>query len=370
VSSIRVLRVYHSAVVGAWRARDRALEQSGASVTLVTARRWNEGGSVVALDRAAHDQQVIGLRTLGRHPYRFVYEPVGLARVMRSRAFDVIDIHEEPASLAAAEVQLTAWLLRVRAPFCLYSAQNIPKRYPAPFRWFEQIALRRATAVHTCNDAAEEILRWKGFRGIVRNLGLGVDIERFAAAARHRPRSPLLVGYVGRLEPHKGVAVLVDAIRDAPSCRLEIVGDGPERFALEQQVQALELSDRVCLRGYVQHDELVNVYASFDVVAVPSLETPTWTEQFGRVAVEAMASGAPVVASDSGSLRELLAGRGLLVPPGDARALAAALEALARNPAEQQRLGQLGQEFARRYSWTAVAAAQRDLYEEMIASAR
>ena len=72
-------------------------------------------------------------------------------------------------------------------------------------------------------------------------------------------------------------------------------------------------------------DELAGVYRRFDVVAVPSLETPSWIEQFGRVAVEAMASGVAVVASDSGSLPEVVADAGILVPPGDVGALAGAL---------------------------------------------
>jgi glycosyltransferase involved in cell wall biosynthesis len=372
LDSLDVLRVSHSGVVNAWRERDRALRALGVRETLATARRWNEGGSVVAFDPSGSDaDSTVGVATFGRHPYRFVFEPVALWRALRATPYDVLDIHEEPASLAAAEVQLLAWVAGRRVPFCLYSAQNIDKRYPVPFRWLERIALRRAAAVHTCNDGAGMVLRHKGFRGVVRNLGLGVDVDRFAPSVCARaPRRTMRVGYVGRLEAHKGVHVLIDAVARLPECELMIVGDGPERVALLRRVEALELVDRVEWAGFVSHDDLPEWFHRFDVVAVPSLDTPRWVEQFGRVAVEAMACGLPVVASASGSLPEVVGAAGTLVRPGDANALADALRELAVDPAERARLGALGRARSLRYAWSAIAQAQLELYEEVAARAR
>ncbi|HEY3673384.1 MAG TPA: glycosyltransferase family 4 protein [Acidimicrobiia bacterium] len=359
----------------AWRARDHALADGGAEVTLVCAREWNEGGKVVAPELDADDGDVRPVRTFGTHPMLFAYDPWALWRALRSGRYDVLDVHEEPVSVAAAETQLLAWLAGVRAPFCLYSAQNIDKRYPVPFRWMERVALRRAGAVHTCNDDAGRILVHKGFRGIVRNLGLGVDTERFAPATAPdtgdsvRRTLGLHVGYVGRLEARKGVHVLVDAVARVPDCTLELVGDGAERVALEAQITRLDLADRVRVTGYATQDELPARYPTFDVVAVPSLETPTWIEQFGRVAVEAMASGVPVVASDSGSLPEVVGDAGILVAPGDVTALADALCRLAGDPAERRRLGAIGRTRAGRWSWDSLATEQLALYREMAARA-
>src|SRR5262249_17344309 len=161
----------------------------------------------------------------------------------------------------------------------LYSAQNIDKRYPVPFRWFERFALRRATAVHTCNEAAGTILRRKGFRGMVHNLGLGVDVDRFAPADGRERHRPLRVGYVGRLEEPKGVAVLVDAVAGARGCTLEIVGADPQRAALAARIASSRAGDRIRLVGYVASCDLPDRYRSFDVLAVPSLDTPAWIEQ-------------------------------------------------------------------------------------------
>lgn len=366
---MRVVRVFHSGVVTAWRRREVELCRDGVDLTLVSSLAWNEGGEVVDLDLDADaPYDLVGARTWGRHPYGFVYDPRPIWPILRAGGVDVLDIHEEPASLAAAEVLVLARLARRgRVRVSLYCAQNIEKRYPPPFRWLERFALRRADAVHTCNDEAGRILRRKGFRGMVRNLGLGVDVERFSPSVPQPAgeAGPMRVGYVGRLEPHKGVAVLLHAIARVPDVDLVIVGEGPQRAALGRAVGDLGLAHRVRIEGFVSQDELPDTYRRFDVLVVPSVETPSWIEQFGRVALEAMASGVAVVVSDSGALPEVLGGAGLLVPPDDQVALAEALTRLRDDPVERARLAEAGRRRAHDFSWPAVAERQLALYEEM-----
>ena len=365
---MKVLRVYHSGVVASWRRREAELRRHGAEVVLVSAVAWSEGGNVVDLG-TADDADIVPARTWGHHPYVFVYDPRPIWRALRRSRFDVLDIHEEPASLATAEVLLLNWLARGPRPLvCLFSAQNIEKRYPPPFRWLEKIALRRARAIHTCNEESGRILRRKGFEGVIADLGLGVDVARFGPALEPRPQAPqtLRIGYVGRLEPFKGVDVLIEAVALVPGSELLVVGDGPEHAALARHVAERGLAARVRFRGYAPLEELPGLYRSLDALVVPSIETPAWVEQFGRVAVEAMASGVPVVASDSGALPEVLDGAGLLVPPGDPVALAEALARLRDAPGERERLAQAGLNRARYFSWSAVAERQLALYDEMV----
>ncbi len=363
----KVLRIYHSGVVAAWRRRDVELARLDVDVTLVSAQRWNEGGQSVDLDVDPGDGRVVGVRTWGSHPFLFVYDPLPLWRALRAGSPDVLDIHEEPASLVVAEVLVLARLAgRGRVRVCLYSAQNIEKRYPWPFCWLERRALRRATAVHTCNEEAGRILRRKGFSGVVANLGLGVDIGSVASSPAEGGSGPtMVVGYVGRLEARKGVAVLIDAVADVDDVELVLVGEGPDRLTFEAQVTRRGVSGRVRIEGYTTQDRLPEVYRRFDVLVVPSLETPGWIEQFGRVAVEAMAAGVPVVASDSGSLPEVLGGAGVLVRPGDDRALAAALTELRDDPGLRAALSEAGSRRAEHFSWAAIAERQKAMYEEM-----
>lgn len=364
----KVLRVYHSGVVAAWRERDRELRSQGSEVILVTARTWNEGGAVVSLDAAA-ENFVVPARTLGNHPARFVYDPRPLWRVLRRHRFDAVDVHEEPYSLAAAEVRAMARLLQPDTRLLLYSAQNLSKRYPWPFRQVERANLRAADAVYVCNEAAGGVVRGKGFAGEVRLLPLGVDLEGFCPAPARDDGPGFRVGYVGRLTAQKGVDVLLRAAAAAagPGWQVVVAGDGPERDRLRSLAAAEGVP--AAFLGSVDHAELGDLYRSLDVVVVPSLAMPGLVEQFGRVAVEAMASGVAVVASATGALPEVVGSGAVLVPPGDVEALAAVLRSLAADPEARRRLGRLGRARAARFSWPAVAAAHLELYKEVTACA-
>jgi hypothetical protein len=172
---MRVLRIAHHGVVSAWRERERRLRERGSDVRLVSAERWNEGGRLVPLDPEG-DSFVTGARTIGTHPNAFVYDPRPIWRLLRGKP-DLLDLHEEPFSLATAQVLLLRRILRLRTPYVLYSAQNIDKRYPIPFRWFESAALRGAAGAYVCNREAGEILRRKGLRGPAELIPLGVDTD-------------------------------------------------------------------------------------------------------------------------------------------------------------------------------------------------
>jgi hypothetical protein len=122
-----------------------------------------------------------------------------------------------------------------------------------------------------------------------------------------------------------------------PGVRCTIAGDGPAAPELQRRAEALGLSGRLSWRGYVPHEEMPSFYGEIDVLAVPSVSLPTWREQFGRVVIEALACGVPVIASDSGELPALLksTGGGWCVPEADPGALAALIERLAERPQER-----------------------------------
>ncbi|ADU47701.1 glycosyltransferase [Intrasporangium calvum] len=392
----------HSAVVDAWRERERALRVRGHDVVTLSAAEWDEGGSTVRLAPRV-GEAVTGVRTIGRHPALFLYDPRPIWRAL-GQAWDVIDIHEEPFALSTAEVLAVRAVRRCRAPYVLYSAQNLDKTYPVPFRWLERWALRHAAGVSVCNSEAGRIVERKGLSGTATLIPLGIDLARFSptrategeadpgpheppAAARdlddpvrdellfrsgaRRTEQPTVVrvGYVGRLAAHKGVSVLVEAVAADERLTLRIAGQGPAAAGLRSQVQARGATGRVELTGSVDQADLPDFYRSVDVLAVPSLTTRSWVEQFGRVAVEAMACGTPVVASDSGALPDVVGDAGLLVPPGDAAALRDALLRVGTDPALARRLRSAGLARATDTSWTSVAALQEGLYRAALGPA-
>ena len=290
-----------------------------------------------------------------------------LSGAQLGRHWDVIDIHEEPYALCTTEILVLRWLRRQRAPFVLYSAQNIFKRYPGPFRWMERWALRNAAALSVCNEDAARIAVRKGFIGRIAHIPLGLDTSRFSPSSDETAevRENLVVGYVGRLEAHKGVKVLLDAIAGDDSMRVRIAGGGPEEDDLRRRAGQADLRNRVEFFGHLGQEELSNFYRGLDALAVPSLDTSRWLEQFCRVAVEAMASGVPVVASRSGALPDVIGRAGLLVSPGDPAALRAALRLIATHPDLAEQLRHDGVTRAAEFSWGRVGADYVHLYEEI-----
>lgn len=364
-----MLKISHSAGVDAWRGRERALAARGVDVDVVCAARWVEGGVPVS-PRPRPRERVTGVRTWGSHPALFLYDPRPILRALRSE-WDAIDIHEEPFALATAEVRLLRWLSRSRVPFALYTAQNLHKRYPIPFRWFERAALRAASGISACNSEAARIAELKGFPGRARTIPLGVDLTEFAprpVAPRSDADVPIVVGFIGRLVPEKGVLALLDAIAADPRLRGRIAGGGPLASSLPHEIARRGLVGRVETLGGLDPGDVPAFYRSVDVLAVPSLPTAKWTEQFGRVAVEAMACGVPVVSSDAGALPDVVGGAGIVVPLQNGRIDAAALGAALVDAAttRARELRQLGSARAAECSWEAVADDYVELYRSML----
>jgi len=142
------------------------------------------------------------------------------------------------------------------------------------------------------------------------------------------PPGPPVVLFVGRLEAEKGVFTLLSAYKDLlsalPSARLVFAGNGKDRDRL--MAEASGLQPPVKFLGHVSRDQLPDVYAGSTIVVMPSV----FVEAFGKVGPEALSSGRPVIASDSGGVREWLkpGKNGLLVGPGDVAQLTAAMLAL------------------------------------------
>jgi glycosyltransferase involved in cell wall biosynthesis len=140
-----------------------------------------------------------------------------------------------------------------------------------------------------------------------------------------------VIGYVGRLTPEKGVLDLTAALErlwaeHGPEFRALFVGNGP----LEGEIRAFARrlgADRVVMRSAVSHDAVPATMSAMDLLVLPSLTTPRWKEQFGRVMLEALCCGVPVVGSDSGEIPVLLqrTGGGMIFREGDVADLAAKL---------------------------------------------
>lgn len=224
-------------------------------------------------------------------------------------------------------------------------------------------ALRQADVVAVVSEGMRELALAAGVpAGRVVVAPMGVDIRRFRPPAAGN-RSGLL--FVGRLVEGKGVDTLIEAFAllaaGHPDLRLVVVGDGPLRPGLEARVMTLGLADRVAFTGALAADAVADAMRGAVVLAMPSR-----SEGLGLVAAEALACGCPVVASDIPGVRDVVrhGETGLLIPVGDAPALAAALACVADDPAQAAALAEAGRAHVQStFGWPAVARRYRGLYE-------
>jgi glycosyltransferase involved in cell wall biosynthesis len=178
---------------------------------------------------------------------------------------------------------------------------------------------------------------------------------------------------VGRLEPHKGIRTLLRAAELA-DCSVLAVGRG-SLAPLVREAQR-KRPGRVTHIDWVDHDRLPALLHRMHVLALPSIEVVQrnvlpWIgvplrEQFGRVLVEAMACGVPVVGSDLGEIPYVIGAAGRTFPPGDATALAMLLRTLADDPALAERLSRAGRERAMAFGWDRVADAMVDVWSGLL----
>jgi glycosyltransferase involved in cell wall biosynthesis len=339
---MRVLRVYPMANDARQRRRDLALAELGVETAIVAPYSYGADWAPAPIEPELQHwrSRLLNGKSIPLH----FWDPLALRRAIRQFRPDVVDVHEEPYFPAGAQVVRAAG----DRPVTMFAAQNIAKRYPAPIRRLRRWVLGRLAAAYPCSTEAADVLRTWGYRGPVEVVPYGVEDELF----RVRPRGEL-VGFVGRLVPEKGVRDLLGF-----GSRLLCVGDGP----LENEVRAAG----ACIVVAHTLDELAAAFEQMAVLAIPSLTTPGWKEQFGRVAVEAMAAGVPVVAYDSGALPEVIGAAGLLVPEGDRDALVRTIEAVLDRPGT---LGERGRARAwQRYRWRTVAEQMTGMYREVLTS--
>ncbi len=366
---MRILMLSKACVVGAYQ---RKLEEMAAlpdvELCVLVPPVWRDPDrGPLPLERAytsGYDLHVTPIRLNG-HFHLHYYPRFG--RELRRFRPDVVHIDEEPYNLATWHALWHARRAGVRTLF--FSWQNIDRRYPLPVRLGEGWVLRTVDYALMGTQSAAEVWRAKGYTGPLAVVPqFGIDPDLFTPPPTPRRADPFVVGFVGRLVEEKGGALLLDALaRVEGAWRLDIIGDGPHKSVLRDQAARLGIADRVAFGAARPSTQMPAFYQTLDALAVPSLTRPNWKEQFGRVIVEAMACGVPVIGSSSGAIPDVVGDAGVIVPEGDAAALADALTRLMRDAALRQDLGARGRErVLAQYTQAQVAAQTVAAYRAML----
>jgi glycosyltransferase involved in cell wall biosynthesis len=269
--------------------------------------------------------------------YQFIYlaEAAVLAQHLRARG--LTHLHNHIAKSSCTVAMLASEMSGIPYSFTLHG----PDIFYEPHRWRldEKIARARFVACisHFARSQAmafSDPQHWAKLHIV----HCGVDPARYDGPASDTPAHLL---FVGRLAAVKGVPVLLEALQgliaDHPGLRLTLVGDGPERAALEARAQGL--GDHVDFVGYRSQDEVASLLREATALVLPS-----FAEGLPVVLMEALAARVPVVTTRIAGVAELVEDgeSGLLVPPGDAVALRAALARVLDDPEMRARMGEAG----------------------------
>lgn len=269
-------------------------------------------------------------------------------------------------------------------PLVLTCWENIPFLYDDdPARSARKERLRRqAAAFVAITPMARDALCAEGVPpGKITVLPPGLDLDRFSAhdepgflrtLAGIGPDTRVVL-YVGRLIREKGITDLVRAAARLPRAinrapvHLVVIGTGPEGWRLHQAASATGLADRLHVLPGQSYADIPRIFRGADVVAVPSMSTPYWQEQFGFVLAEAMASGRPVVTTRSGSIPDVVGDGAIVVDDYDVDALAGALETLLTDPERAAALGRVARtRIEEHYDARHTAAALAEVYRRVL----
>ena len=369
----RVLVISHTYLQPTHRGKLRALAAHGLEVTVAIPQRWREPWFGQPIDVAWERQGGVEVFPL---PVRGIgggskaelatasYGRRALIALLRDRRPDLIQIEEEPNTVAAKQVLGAA--RRLAIPVVLFTHQNVELEQGWWAHWKQRRMLRKLTGLVAGSDLAGTIVRRDA-----PSLPIAV-IPQLGALAPHEPQhvphEGLAIGCVGRLVPHKGLDNLLQALalQRSAKWRLTIVGDGPERERLEQLATELRLAARVRWTGGLPAEQVASLWPDLDVLVQPSLALRDWREANGQILMEAMANEVAVLGTDSGVIPELIGDAGIVVRAGDAAALAEGLARLS-DQATRRALAQAARARALRlYSDDAIAERTLQFWQQVV----
>ena len=372
---LRILTIGHSYCVALNRAFIRELARDPDFDVTMAAPSFFHGDLrpiTIEPEPAGSQLHMVPLETRrSRFIHVFGYDDPALKKLIRDGNFDVIHVWEEPYIYAGYQIARAA--SDSTAKFCFWTAQNIVKRYPPPFSYFEKAVLARAQGWIAQASLVYEAMLERGYpKDKGETVTLAVDTSAFqpqTSASRAEVlrelglRAPV-VGFVGRLTQAKGIDILMQAMEGLPSSQcwsMLLLGSGEYKEKIQAWASRRGWSDRVRI-VLAKHSEVPRYIGCMDFLVAPSQTMKNWKEQFGRMIVEAFASGVPLIGSDSGEIPYVVGDGGKIVPEKDVAAWSQAIEHLLTRPAVLDELRQRSLERAQLFSVVAIAEKYREYF--------
>ena len=316
--------IYHTGIRDEIKEFYRGLSRFGFHVTAIVPRKVNlspsyvpHGGIVSSRDEDPL-YNLVPIDLLNVNNYNMGFHPWQLVRALKQASPDIIHIFNEYHSWPAAQVIFTKnFILRKEISILLYAFQNIDylklkNIFQKNFleNWRRRIIarynLKYITGATGANTEAVNILNFHNRNILIKRIFWGIDLTKFFPQDKLTCRTKLglpkdskIIGYFGRMEEEKGLDDLLKATSALENTLLLLLGDGRYSKQMHRLIKKLSLSNRVIWLDFIPTSELNIYYNSLDCFVLASHTTRAWKEQYGRVLVEAMACGIPIVGSNS-----------------------------------------------------------------------
>lgn len=385
---LNLVIISHAYVYSAYRAKIESLsEYHDLNITLITPEFGLEGGGQKVYAEQYEGKQYHHIILSGYFTGKlnfFVFK--NLKSTLKSLNPDMILLEEEYWTQIAAQVTYITKSFFPQTKLILLSQENIchiweqeaktayQKFRYASFHFIEKYVISKLDGLifqfpEVWQDFENRIdsLGFKGKRGTFPQLG--VDYNRFAdnspglqtiRAELGLSDNTFVYGYIGRITPEKGIEDMIHAFEnwDKNNTKLIIIGNGDTEYVnqIKQLVQTLKLETIVIFKNAIPFEDIPAYFQLFNISLLLSHTTPIWKEQFGRVLVESMAAGTPVIGSDSGAIPLVIGNTGYIVAEQNIKAIRQALIEAIESKKQYVILSQLAQKRVKtEFSYEAIA---------------
>ncbi len=369
---IRVLSIDKTAGLESSHERHQSMaQQKGIELHVLGPRHWIESGREIVW-KIREDQNYFS--HFGSVFFKDYYARVGyysgLCKALIQSQPDIIQLFEEPWSITALQTIFAASIFAPGAKLFFYTWENIyrPWEYPSRasllYRSIDKSVHTLSTGAVCATEGAKEVLIKKGYQKPILVNPYGLPSFFFERKPVETDDSrPFTFGYIGRMMYMKGIDLLLEALAALPDTQLLLVGGGKDAVQYRENAQRMGVDNRIEWLAGITEQRVPDALQRIDVFVLPSRHTYGWKEQLGRVAIEAMSVGIPVIGSNSGAIPEVVGDAGLFFEENSPEDLIKQLIVLRDDPQKRTELGEKGIQRARKlYTWPRFAVRLCDFY--------
>jgi len=371
---IKVLIISHTSVVTEYRKRFYALsEYKNLDIRVIIPDKWLEMNKWVKYEHYKNDD----LFCLKVHKPAVFWKTKPLLNLTYFFPFlykelnkfkpDIIDIMEEPYSFCAFSTIILNKFLKLNAKIVFFSAQNIYKKYPFPFSFFQNYLFKNADLAFPMTEEVKNVMLKHNYKNKFVKLPLGTDIKENNIKKNN---NVLNIGFVGRLELSKGYDLFIKLSKNfnnKQNIKFFIAGSGKDEKIISD---ICSKNDNLKFEGFLNSEKVNEFYNNMHIIIVPSKTTKNWKEQFGRVIIEAYAHNCIVIGSNSGEIPFVIDNNDFVFEENNFNSLLNCfentLEIFKDNNKTQNIIKQNFIKLKEKYSWESIAKITYNSYKDIL----